>query len=97
MGRKIKSYHCAVTAFDLERGQAWVLRFKSRDESVPKLKQSWRGVKMDSGPKRSHSHIREPVLVPIWPKSHGGDGAEIEPVPETFLSKAGADAHSGDE
>lgn len=57
-------------------GLRW--RFKSRDESKPEMVDSWL-----SGPKWTHSHIRaEPVLAPIWLKSHGGDGADIEPVPE---------------
>ncbi len=87
-----KSYHCAGERTGSN------LRFKSRDESKPELVDSWLGVKMESGPKWSHSHIRtEPVSAPIWPKSHGGDGVEVEPVPEKYLSKAGSDAHSGDE
>lgn len=74
------------------------LSFKNSNESKPELVDSWLGIKMESGPTWSHSHIRaEPALAPIWSKSHGGDGAEIELAPEKNLSKAGADAHAGDE
>lgn len=47
------------------------------DESKPELVDSWLGFKRESGPKWSHDHIRvEPVLAPICPKSHWGDGGE---------------------
>lgn len=72
------------------------MRFKSRDESKPELVDSWLGVKIESGPKQSHSHIgADTVFELIWPKIHGGDEAEIEPMPEKNLSKAGDDSHSG--